>query len=86
MHAFRPPLATTDELYFDFARAMLIKSEEKRNSLFCSVERGTSSSRGKWMVQDSNEEAPEFPKLTTGTLQFLTFGSNQLKQSKGNMK
>ena len=65
---------------------MLIKAEEKQNSLFCRVERGCLSSRGKWTVLDSEEAVPEFPRLTLVDLQTLTFGTYQVKQAKSYTK
>ena len=86
MNAFRPPLISTDESDAELARDMLRKAEEKRNHLFCRVERGHLSSRGKWTVLDSEEAVPEFPKLTQADLRALTFGTYQLKQAKSYTK
>ena len=65
---------------------MLRKAEEKRNNLFCRVERDSPSSRGKLTVLDSDDAVPEFLKLTQSDLRALTFGTYKLTQAKSYTK
>ena len=82
LNAFRPPLSSPSPDDVAIATKMLSSSSDNQNALAEKVEKGSLSSRGRWVSIDHESAVPLFPHLTLSCLRSITCGVYQLKQAK----
>ena len=82
LNAFRPPLLSNPDKNEELARQMHEKMQNIQSSLKERVEKGSLSSRGRWVSMDDHAAAPDFPVISEEYLSSLTLGTYELKQAR----